>query len=361
MSDVSLKDLTKYYGEVCACSDVSVEIADGEFFFLLGPSGCGKTTILRMIAGFVEPTSGEIAIGGKVINQVPPHRRGTAMVFQNYALWPHMSVMQNVEYGLKVQKLPAAERESRARAALQMVRMDSFSQRQPAELSGGQQQRVALARALAVRPKVVLLDEPLSNLDAKLRGDMRQELREIQQRTGLTAIYVTHDQKEALSLADRIAVISEGRVQQVGTPFEVYRHPENRFVADFIGESNFLEGRIRDVSNSHYTVETPAGVLTAKRGPADAFQSGERVVCVIRPEAVRLGEPVGERSSSFKAKLSRQTYLGDVGHLEFQLSSGDIFRAVQQNPSPTDPDSGGEVVLSCSPDDVVLLRSGDNY
>ena len=245
---VLIRNLSKRFESTTALKDVSFEIASQELFFLLGPSGCGKTTLLRLVAGFYQPDAGELIFGEKPMNGVPPHQRNTGMVFQNYALWPHLTVAENIAYGLEVRSVSAAERETRVIEALSIVQMEQFARRMPNQLSGGQQQRVALARALVIRPDLLLLDEPLSNLDARLRLEMREEIRRIHAQTKITTIYVTHDQKEALSLADRMAIMHEGRIEQIGEPRDVYRSPANRFIADFIGETNWLPAQVREVS-----------------------------------------------------------------------------------------------------------------
>src|SRR5947208_1766376 len=244
---VSIRNLTKRFGSTAVLKDVSLEIGSQELFFLLGPSGCGKTTLLRLIAGFYQPDGGEVLFGDKPMNDVPPHRRNTGMVFQNYALWPHLTVAENVVYGLEVRSLPASEKKARLAEALSIVQMEKYADHTPNQLSGGQQQRVALARALVIRPDLLLLDEPLSNLDARLRLEMREEIRRIHSQTKITTIYVTHDQKEALSLADRMAVMRDGVIEQLGDPRTVYRAPANRFVADFIGETNWLPSQVDSV------------------------------------------------------------------------------------------------------------------
>src|SRR5215204_691331 len=241
---VRIANISKSFGQTPALRDVSLEVEPHELFFLLGPSGCGKTTLLRLIAGFYEPDAGQLFFGDQPINGVPPHRRNTGMVFQNYALWPHMTVAQNVAYGLDVRAVAADEKKRRVAEALEIVQMQPYAQRFPNQLSGGQQQRVALARALVIRPAVLLLDAPLSNLDARLRLEMREEIRRIHSQTRITTIYVTHDQKEALSLASRLAVLRDGLVEQIGDPRSVYRNPKNQFVADFIGETNWLSGLV---------------------------------------------------------------------------------------------------------------------
>src|SRR5690349_6483 len=244
MARVELIDLSKRYGDHAAVAGVTLDIADGEFLVLLGPSGCGKTTTLRMIAGLIEPSGGAARIGGADVTYLPPWRRNTGMVFQSYALFPHMTVAENVAFGLEMRKLPKAEIESRAREALRLVRLEGYADRLPRQLSGGQQQRVALARALAIRPDVLLLDEPLSNLDAKLREEVRVEIRELQRQLALTTIMVTHDQEEALTVADRLVVMADGEIRQIGSQRDLYERPTDRFVAGFVGRSTFLEGRV---------------------------------------------------------------------------------------------------------------------
>src|SRR5688572_9502739 len=239
---IAVENLTKRFGPLAAVSDVSLSVEQGELFTLLGPSGCGKTTLLRLLAGFYTPDAGEIRFGDRVVNEVPPHERGIGMVFQNYALWPHMTVTENVCYGLKLRKVSAADMATRSRAVLEKVGLTGLGERYPGQLSGGQQQRVALARALVLNPLMLLLDEPLSNLDAKIRVQVRSEIRKLQRSLGITTVYVTHDQEEALSLSDRVAVMRDGRIQQVATPKTLYERPVNRFVADFVGTNNFIPG-----------------------------------------------------------------------------------------------------------------------
>src|SRR5437870_5509884 len=282
---VSIQSLAKKFGDTAVLKDISLEVRDQELFFLLGPSGCGKTTLLRLIAGFYQPDEGRVFFGDKPMNGVPPHQRNTGMVFQNYALWPHMTVGENVIYGLDVRGLSAAEKKQRVAEALAIVQMDKFAHRAPNQLSGGQQQRVALARALVIQPDVLLLDEPLSNLDAKLRLEMREEIRRIHARTRITTIYVTHDQKEALSLADRIAVMREGKVEQIGDPRAIYRSPANCFVADFIGETNWLAGEVQNSSAGGLVLATDAGIFHA--APNLLRKVGEKIWLGFRPEAVK--------------------------------------------------------------------------
>jgi ABC-type Fe3+/spermidine/putrescine transport system ATPase subunit len=243
MSGLRLTNVVRRYGTFTAVDDVSLELGDGEFVTLLGPSGCGKTTTLRMVAGFIAPDSGEIRFDDRRMNEVPPHRRNTAMVFQSYALFPHMTVAENVAFGLRMRKLPAAEQARRIGEVLEMVSLSGLEKRRPGQLSGGQQQRVALARAIVTRPDILLFDEPLSNLDAKLREKVRIEIRDLQRRLGITSLYVTHDQAEALAISDRIVVMNRGRIEQVGEPAEIYRAPSTSFVADFLGAANIVEGK----------------------------------------------------------------------------------------------------------------------
>ncbi len=280
---VELCEVTKKFGQVVAVDNISLEIHDGEFFSLLGPSGCGKTTTLRLIGGFEMPTSGEISIGGEQQGYKPPFQRPVNTVFQNYALFPHMTIFQNVAFGLQMQKVPKDEIERRVEEMLALVQLPGMGSRKPNQLSGGQQQRVALARALINQPKVLLLDEPLGALDLKLRKAMQLELKELQQRVGITFVYVTHDQEEALTMSDRIAVMNEGRVLQLDGPEEIYEQPANRFVADFIGETNFMMGKITELSEDRAHVliddQVPVRVLRTRD-----VRVGQEVTIAVRPE-----------------------------------------------------------------------------
>jgi len=305
MARLQLTGLTKTYGDFRAVAGVDLDIAQGELVVLLGPSGCGKTTTLRMIAGFVAPTAGEIRLGGEDITRRPPWKRNTGLVFQSYALFPHLTVANNVAFGLRMRKVPAGEIADRLAEVLRLVRLEALADRLPRELSGGQQQRVALARALVIEPDILLLDEPLSNLDAKLRHEVRVEIRELQKKLGLTTVMVTHDQEEALTMADRLVVMSNGQVQQVGSQRELYEHPANTFVAGFVGRTNFLRGRI----------EAP-GLFRSESGlaircPADAAAGGR--VLALRPERLTLSAaaPV-DPANCFPATVEFASYLGDV-------------------------------------------------
>ena len=308
---IVIENLSKSYtrGKM-VLQPLDLEIASCELFFLLGPSGCGKSTLLRLIAGFLQPDSGRILFDDKDVTNVPPEKRNAPMVFQNYALWPHLTVFDNVAFGLKAQGLKKSEIYERTMDALEVVRMSEFAQRKTPLLSGGQQQRVALARALAVAPELLLLDEPLSNLDAKLRDEMREELRQICRERNLTAVYVTHDRREALSMADRMAVLENGCISQMGTPSELYRKPANRFTAAFLGDINFIDGTVKAAG----VVETPVGIFTdLATGKAVA---GDKVELAIRPECIAL-EPQFECAWSNKLTLDSGSYLGEFASWKF--------------------------------------------
>lgn len=298
---------------------VSARVERGEFFTFLGPSGCGKTTTLRIIAGLELPDSGRVIIDGEDVTYLPPYKRDTAMVFQNYALWPHMTVFENIAYGLKVRKLPKEEIRRRVKEVLELVRLEGLESRYPTQLSGGQQQRVALARALVVQPKVLLLDEPLSNLDAKLRVEMREELKRLQRKLGITTIYVTHDQDEAMALSDRIAVMNLGRVVEVGKPDELYRRPRSFFVATFIGRSNVLKCRAMEVRGEEIILECSGVRLVATAADTSTRLSpGDMVYAVFRPHSARL-DPLPGGANELSGTVSLVSYAGE--HLEVRLES----------------------------------------
>jgi spermidine/putrescine ABC transporter ATP-binding subunit len=293
MVTIDLKELTKRFGEVVACDSIDLHVEDGELFTLLGPSGCGKTTILRCIAGFYTPEEGQVFFGETDMTRVPPNNRNTGMVFQNYAIWPHMKVFDNVAFGLKIRKLPKEEIRKKVMDILELVRLGGFEKRTPFQLSGGQQQRVALARALVIEPRVLLFDEPLSNLDAKLRMEMRHEIKRIQKEFGITTIYVTHDQEEALSISDRIAVMELGKIRQVDSPYQIYQEPQNLFVADFIGSCTFLQGEITSANGGKLVMKTPWDLELHGRTTRDdvSFKQGDEVFAAIRPEDFRVQKP----------------------------------------------------------------------
>lgn len=333
MIDLHIDQVTKTFGPTTAVDQVSLTIPSGALFFLLGPSGCGKTTLLRMIAGFILPTSGRILFGDQDMSMVPPYKRDTGMVFQSYALWPHMTVADNVGFGLTVRKVPRDERNRRIGEALELVQMGHLASRKPNQLSGGQQQRVALARALAIRPRCLLLDEPLSNLDAKLRLEMRSEIRKIVKQTGITAVYVTHDQKEALSMADGIAVLRSGKLEQAGTPEALYRHPQSRFVADFIGESNFVAGTVEQVDDVLIHIATPVGKLAARRNER-SWTTGTKVLAAFRPEAVTVSETPAPGGNTLAARRVAMTYLGEVAEHIVELPNQQRVKVFELNPLP---------------------------
>jgi iron(III) transport system ATP-binding protein len=322
---IAVRELRKRFGGVLAVDGVSLEIADGELFTLLGPSGCGKTTLLRLIAGFSRPDGGTLWFGDRVVNELPPHARNIGMVFQNYALWPHMTVFQNVAYGLRLRGLRGTALQARVEDGLRMVNLGGLGSRYPGQLSGGQQQRVALARALVLSPDILLLDEPLSNLDAKVRVQVRTEIRRLQQRLGITTVYVTHDQEEALSLSDRVAVMRDGRVLQVGPPRELYERPRTRFVADFVGINNLVPGTVRAREGETAIVETPVGALRARAGTVGA---GAACVVAIRPENVILGEAGDNR---LQGRVLLASYLGNTLRYDVEVA-GLTFKVDVRDP-----------------------------
>lgn len=319
MADLKIQGLAKSYKDVRVLESIDLDIASGEFFTLLGPSGCGKTTLLRTIAGFQSQDKGEIIVKGERIDTKPAHKRDIGMVFQDYAIFPHLTVAENVAFGLKARSLPKAEIEARVIESLKMVRLDGYQNRLPAEMSGGQQQRVGLARAMAIRPTLLLMDEPLSNLDAKLRIELREDIRDIQRRLGITTIYVTHDQEEALAVSDRICVMNKGNVEQIGTPFEIYRKPVRRFAAAFVGTMNFLPARMGagNVVVGGQSVAYP-----------QAEGSGE-VEVAIRPENVLLAGGQSEAAAiTLKGEVRKVTFLGREAHYTLKTEVGEIVAQV---------------------------------
>lgn len=350
---ITIENLSKKFGDFLALDRVELTIGTGELFFLLGPSGCGKTTLLRHIAGFYQPDEGRILFEGQDVTRVPPHKRNAGMVFQNYALWPHLTVEENVAFGLEERRFPKAEIDARVVEALQIVRLGELAQRKIHEISGGQQQRVALARAMVIRPTCLLLDEPLSNLDVRLRLEMRGEIRRICRQFELTSVYVTHDQQEALSIADRIAVLDRGRLLQVGRPAEIYRRPRNRFVAEFVGEGNFLSGRVVG-RNERMEIKLADGTIIRAGAPAESgVTAGSTVTICLRPEAIRIVEsqPSGQ---ALHAKLIETTYLGQLAQHRFQWHE-DSLKVSELNPRPAHFQPGHEYDLTVDPEDVTIL------
>jgi spermidine/putrescine transport system ATP-binding protein len=317
--------------DVVAVDDVTLEIQDGEFFSLLGPSGCGKTTTLRMIAGFEHPTAGEIYIHGKPMGLTPPYQRNTNMVFQSYALFPHMTIARNVAFGLEMKKVSKSETARRVQEALEMVRLPGYGPRKPNQLSGGQQQRIALARALVNRPEVLLLDEPLGALDLKLRKEMQIELKTLQREVGITFVYVTHDQEEALTMSDRIAVMHQGEVLQIGAPTEIYEHPACRFVADFIGDTNFLDGVVQEQRDNLVTVSVD-GCLQISIETDEQVAPGAEVTVAVRPEKIRLlPTPAGDDCNSYPCQVEQVVYVGTDTRFKIRLSENVLLDAREQN------------------------------
>jgi iron(III) transport system ATP-binding protein len=353
MASIHIQDISKRFGSTVALDHLTLDIAGGELFFLLGPSGCGKTTLLRILAGFVPPDAGEIFLEDRRITDLPPRYRDAGMVFQTYALWPHLTVAANVAYGLHVRRLPRSDVAKRVERILKLVRLEGLGGRRPAQLSGGQQQRVALARALVIEPQVLLLDEPLSNLDARLRDEMREEIRRLHQETGLTMVYVTHDQKEALSLADRLAVMDGGRLVQIGRASEVYDRPATRFVARFLGDSNFVAGIVRTSHTGECVVDTGLGPLVGT--PVNGrLTPSTAVVCSIRPQALSL-DTGGTTVNKIGAKVERVTFFGDVLHLRL-LAAGSTYLEMISLPHAVGKLRAGDAVsLTVPPDQVTVL------
>lgn len=331
---ISIRNVSKSFGKgiyaIRVLDDVSLDIGKREFFTLLGPSGCGKTTLLRLIAGFETTDAGTIAIEGRDVTAAPPFHRPVNTVFQSYALFPHLTVEQNVAFALEEQRVGRDAIRTRVGEVLEMVRMNAFGGRRPAELSGGQQQRVALARALAPRPRVLLLDEPLSALDLKLRKEMQIELKRLQTETGITFVFVTHDQEEALTMSDRIAVMSSGNILQVGSPREIYDTPANRFVADFIGETNFLKGKISAIESGTASLALPAGATLTAPSPDNA-KSGDEITVMVRPEHARLASPARGEQAILSGALANIIYLGTDTYFNVKLADGEVFTVRQQN------------------------------
>jgi iron(III) transport system ATP-binding protein len=352
MTSVRLEHIHKSFGNTTALDDIDLQINEGELFFLLGPSGCGKSTLLRLIAGLHEPTSGRVVFNGNDVTALGTDKRNAVMVFQSYALWPHMTVAQNIRFGLQTRKMPAAQQDPKIQEVLRLVQMEKYADRKPNQLSGGQQQRVALARALAVDPACLLLDEPLSNLDSKLRLEMRSEIRRICKTVGSTTIYVTHDQKEALSIADRIAILKDGKLQQVGTPSELYHKPASAFVAEFIGQTNLLPGKVLSRDGSAIHVETPLGNIHAN---AEGTLP-EKVIVSIRPEQMQPLQPhhsrlEGDRINRITGKAIEWTFLGEAAE-HVMLVNETKLKVISTPPMFEVPE---QLVVEFDPSDVVVL------
>jgi len=353
---VDLKGVTLTYGAFVAVKDVDLKIDKGSFVTLLGPSGCGKTTILRSIAGLVTPTSGEIVVAGRLINDVPIYKRNIGLVFQNYALFPHKSVADNIAFGLKYRDVPKADIERKVKRALDMVRLPGVEKKLPSQLSGGQQQRIALARAIVIEPDVLLLDEPLSALDAHLREEMRTELKIIQREVGITTIFVTHDQEEALAMSDRIVVMNHGLIEQNGTPEDVYRTPATKFVASFLGQSNLMTGTVAQAGNGSARITLDNGASIEAKAPASA-KAGSKVTVIVRAQRLEVGKKAANGANKLKGKIAATSYLGgtaiyaiDAEGLKLQANTiidDQVFR------------EGETVDIAFAPSDCVLLGEDD--
>ncbi len=363
MIAITIRDLSKRFGGNLVLDHINLRIEPGELFFLLGPSGCGKTTLLRHVAGFYFPDAGQIFFDDQDVSRVPPHRRETGMVFQSYALWPHLTVARNVAFGLEERRVPRPEITQRVEEALAAVGMVKMADRSIHQLSGGQQQRVALARALVIRPRCLLLDEPLSNLDTKLRLQLRLEIRRVCQQYGLTALYVTHDQKEALAAADRLAVFDRGHLAQAGTPREIYQRPRSRAVADFIGESNYLDGRCLGGGPEQYQVETALGQFAGLKADPDWDpHEGEPMILSIRPESWTLRPAVAPgtapAANTVRGRIGSSVYLGETAEHDFQPAADGAGRLkiLELNPRSDPAARDAELTLRVEPEDVVLLH-----
>ncbi|MFB3897048.1 MAG: ABC transporter ATP-binding protein [bacterium] len=375
MISVTVNSLRFSISNKLILDDINLRIKPGELFFLLGPSGCGKTTLLRSLAGFYHPDEGDILFNDKKVNDLPPYRRNIGMVFQNYALFPHLTVAKNIEYGLKTRNIPANDRKQKVAEVLHLVKLAGYEKRSPGTLSGGEQQRIAVARALVISPDLLLLDEPLANLDAKLRIEMRDEIRNIHRESGVTTIYVTHDCIEALSLADRIAVMQSGKILQVGKPKEIYYQPENSFVAGFIGESNFVKGTVKEIiADASVTIKTDLGDIQARK-PGFPVQVGQSVVCSIRPEVIQItkeertkgqkddftsslpSEAIISSSLSFTAEIVSASFQGEQEQIVFRLSNGLEWKVVVTESKAISVKPKEKIQITFLPENVMVLKS----
>ena len=354
MSDtfLSIEGVRKAFGQTIVVQDFDLDVRQGEFVSFLGPSGCGKTTMLRIVAGFEEPSAGRILIGGKDVTALKPNQRRIGMVFQAYALFPNMTVAQNIGFGLKVARMPKAEAAARVEQMLQLIKLSDLAGRYPYQLSGGQQQRVALARAMAGKPQVLLLDEPLSALDAKVRVSLREEIRALQKALGITTIFVTHDQEEAMSMSDRIVVMNGGKVEQVGTPFEIYNRPATRFAANFVGTLNVLEGKVRNAETGAVDIEGNEVTLGRK---LDGLKSGDPISLALRPESVSLGSHPG-RPAELDCTIHSVNFLGSVIRIRASIGSSLVSLDTFNNASAPPPAGGESAKISFAPGDFLVLR-----
>ncbi|WP_413989418.1 ABC transporter ATP-binding protein [Labrys okinawensis] len=351
MSFLNISNLKKSYGPNQVVKHFDLSVNKGEFITLLGPSGCGKTTVLRMVAGFETPTSGSIQMDGKEVTSLAPNQRNVGMVFQAYALFPNMTIAQNIGFGMKIAKKSTAETADRVKQMLDMIKLPHIADRYPFQLSGGQQQRVALARAIAVQPKILLLDEPLSALDAKIRVSLRDEIRVLQQQLGITTLFVTHDQEEALSMSDRIVVMSAGQMEQVGTPFEIYNFPKTSFVSSFVGHLNYLTGTVADAASGRFSIDGQEVVVG--RG-LQGTRNGETRRLALRPETVELGEG-GNTRNTLHGKIDLVSFLGSIVRIHVNLGSNRLSLDTFNTSSAVPPKAGDTVALNFGRDDLLLL------
>jgi spermidine/putrescine transport system ATP-binding protein len=354
---VEVRDVTKRFGDFVALDHVNLEIAEGEFMTFLGPSGCGKTTCLRLISGFEQPTTGQVLIAGRDVSNDPPYKRNVNQVFQSYALFPHLTVRENIAFGLRMKKLPAEAIREKTEWAVAMTSLQGMEDRKPAQLSGGQRQRVALARAIVCEPQVLLLDEPLSALDAKLRTQMRVELKNLQKRLGITFIFVTHDQEEALSMSDRIAVMNKGKVEQIGTAAEIYHNPRTEFVAGFIGETNIVEAEVLERKDGLLFCRLEGGLGLWIRDGAGAA-AGSKMLVSVRPEKIRMHrERPAQGENVFSSRVSSEVFKGAVDDMTIVTDGGLELRALLANAGETGLDfhEGEEVWCLIHPNDISLL------
>ena len=360
IGQITLTSVTKRFGDTVAVDDVSLQIEGGAFFSILGPSGCGKTTTLRIIGGFVYPTTGEVRINDEIMAETPPYRRPVNTVFQNYALFPHKTVAQNIAFGLQMKKSPKSEISEAVERSLDLIQLPGYGDRKPSELSGGERQRVALARALINEPTILLLDEPLSALDLKLRKQMQLELKALQRKVGITFVYVTHDQGEALALSDRIAVMNDGKVLQVGTPAEIYDSPQSRFVADFIGTSNFLEGTLIGENEIALTTVPPAKIVCT---PTRGIPLNTPVTVAIRPERIDLRTaPISDVPNALRGVIQDESYLGTTLQYTVQIDYPTPLLVHQQNTGATDAprfQRGDTVYLKWTPENAIVLKTDE--
>jgi iron(III) transport system ATP-binding protein len=355
MISIRIQKLTKRFGATTALRSLDLEINPGELFFLLGPSGCGKTTLLRTLAGFHIPEEGRIFFGNEDVTRMAPHKRNTGMMFQSFALWPHMTVAENVAFGLEERRVSKAEVRRRVGETLESMRMGEFAGRRPSQLSGGQQQRIALARALVIRPSCLLLDEPLSNLEARLRLEMRTEIRRVCKDFNLTTLYVTHDQKEALSISDRMAILEAGSILQVGAPRDLYCRPSSRAVAHGLGESNFIEGRLLDSGLGRANVQTSVGRFDGILGnPRGQPAPGSVVTVSVRPECWKLGREAPAGGNVVRGRIGDAVYLGELAQYDFN-AAGVVLKIFELNPRFLGPVARGELYAAVEPEDVVVL------